>query len=93
MPTRSVAEGLPQQPRAQQLQSNRGVSVRAVINRSPAFEADPLRGDVIVHFADVDITDLDQFFDTEVQSEGKKVSVDFVRNGERKSVTVQLLTD
>lgn len=90
---RSVPEDLPQHPRAQQLQSNRSVSVRAVINRSPAFEADLPRGDVIVHFADVDITDLDQSFDTEVQNGGKKVSVDFVRNGERKSVTVQLLTD
>jgi hypothetical protein len=77
----------------QQLQSNRGVSIRAVINRSPAFLADLLRGDVIVRFAGVDIVDPDQFFDTVVQNEGKQVTVDFVRGGEKKTVTVQLLTD
>jgi hypothetical protein len=77
----------------QQLQSNKGVSIRAVIRRSPAFQADLLRGDVITRFAGVEILDPDQFFDTVVENQGKQVDVEFVRNGETKTVSVLLLTD
>jgi hypothetical protein len=77
----------------QQLQSNRGVSVRAVITRSPAFQSDVLRGDIITRFADVDILDPDQFFDTVVANQGKQVTVELFRNGEKKTITAQLLSD
>jgi S1-C subfamily serine protease len=69
------------------------VSVRAVITRSPAFQSDVLRGDIITRFADVDIFDPDQFFDTVVANQGKQVSVELFRNGEKKTITAQLLAD
>ncbi len=77
----------------QQLQSNRGVSVRAVIRRSPAFQSDILRGDILTRIADLDVFDPDQFFDAVVANQGKKVALEYFRNGEKKTIAVQLLTD
>lgn len=78
----------------QQLQTNRGVVIAAVIRNSPAFHADLLRNDVIVRFNGTPVTDPDQFFDVVVASEGQTVEVEVVRNGESKTFRdIQLGTD
>ena len=71
-------------------QSNRGVSVRAVINDSPAFNADILRGDIITSFAGVQVSGPDQFFATVAANAGKDVVVEVLRAGEPLTFRVRL---
>jgi len=74
----------------QKIQSNKGVIVQAVINDSPAFTADVLRHDVITKFADEAVINTDQFFDLVVRNSGRNVQVELNRNGELKTISVQL---
>lgn len=74
----------------QRLQSNHGLMVVAVIRDSPAFLADILRGDVIMKYANQDITSRRQFFDLVQANADKKIELQFERNGELKTMSVQL---
>jgi hypothetical protein len=71
-------------------QSNRGVVVRAVINDSPAFNADILRGDIITSFGGQQISGPDQFFQAVLAGAGKEIVVRILRAGEQKTFTVRL---
>lgn len=74
----------------QRIGSNRGVVVSAVINDSPAFDADILRGDVITAVSGTVMTSPDQFFDYVVANQGKEVQVELAREKERKTVTLTI---
>lgn len=74
----------------QELQSNRGVLVRAVIKGSPAFLADFLRDDVITSFAGEVVYDRDRFFELVTANQGQDVTVELLRHGEPRTVTVRL---
>ncbi|MBE0566699.1 MAG: PDZ domain-containing protein [Krumholzibacteria bacterium] len=76
-----------------ELQSNRGVLVRAVIKGSPAFLADFLRDDVITSFAGEVVYERDRFFELVAANQGKEVTVELVRLGEPRTVTVRLRRD
>jgi hypothetical protein len=71
-------------------QSNRGVVVRAVINDSPAFNADILRGDIITSFGGQQVSGPDQFFQAVLAGAGKDIVVRVLRGGEQKTYTVRL---
>jgi C-terminal processing protease CtpA/Prc len=77
----------------QELQSNRGVLVRAVIKGSPAFAADFLRDDVITSFAGEVVYEPDRFFELVEAHQGQEVEVELVRRGEPRTVTVRLRRD
>lgn len=74
----------------QQIQSNKGVVVQAVINDSPAFSANILRHDVITKFADEEVINPDQFFDLVVHNSGRSIQAEINRNGELKTISIQL---
>lgn len=77
----------------QQLQSNHGVQVQAVIRSSPAFAADILRGDIITSLAGESILDADHFFEIVEAHAGEQVTVEINRNGEAKTFQVPLETN
>lgn len=76
----------------QRLQSNHGLIVEAVIRDSPAFLADILRGDVIMKFANQDISSRTQFFDLVQANANEKIELQIERSGELKTMSVQLAT-
>ena len=67
--------------------------VRAVIKGSPAFLADFLRDDVITSFAGETIYDRDRFFELVTANTGQDVTVELLRRGEPRTVTVRLRRD
>jgi serine protease Do len=73
-----------------ELGSNKGVLVRVVIKDSPAYDADILRGDVLLSLAKVEIRDPDHFFSLVERNRGKTVSVLLYRNGQNLSKDVSI---
>ncbi|HNW91554.1 MAG TPA: S1C family serine protease, partial [bacterium] len=73
-----------------QLQSNRGVIVKIVVNRSPAFDADILRGDIITRFAGEPVADPADLFAKIKRLAGREVTVTLVRNSAAREITVRL---
>jgi hypothetical protein len=74
------------------IQSNKGVAVRAVIKRSPAFLADLFRGDILRRFAGKDVLDADEFFGLVAANAGKTVDLEFWRDGQNIQKKVSLRT-
>lgn len=72
------------------LQSNRGVIVKVVVNKSPAYNADILRDDIIIQFADEPVADPDDFFDKIKKHAGQKVTVKVIRDGTTRDITLTL---
>jgi hypothetical protein len=71
-----------------QYETNKGVGVFVVINGSPAFNADILKGDLLMSLAGEEIVTPDQFFDIVNRHAGQAVELGLIRDG--KSMTVQL---
>lgn len=71
-------------------QTNKGVVVRAVVVDSPAYEADILRGDVLTELAGEIVRTPDNFFDIVWRNEGKKVTLNLIRDGQPLTVQLQL---
>jgi hypothetical protein len=76
-----------------ELGTNKGVLVRLAVKNSPAYEADILRGDVLLSFGGTEVRDPDQFFTLVKKYEGKKVPVLIYRSGQNLSVDVTLGTE
>lgn len=72
------------------LQTNRAVIVTVVVNRSPAFAADVLRGDIITHFDRAPVLDPADFFEKVNTQAGRQVTVTIIRNGVARDVTLTL---
>lgn len=72
------------------IQSNKGVSVRAVVRRSPAFLADLFRGDVLRRVDGQEILGVEDFFEKIARKSGG-VDVDVWREGRelKKRVALQ----
>jgi hypothetical protein len=69
-------------------ETNKGVSVFVVINGSPAFNADILKGDLLMSLAGEEITTPDQFFDIVARHAGQTVDLGIIRGD--KSVDIRL---
>jgi hypothetical protein len=82
---------LPNQIR-QQLERNTGAYVEIVVTGSPAFNANILEGDVITKINGDDVTSTTDFSATILKFAGQKVEVEVWRNGQFKSLSVQLNT-
>ncbi|MBU0713430.1 PDZ domain-containing protein [bacterium] len=73
------------------LQSNKGVVVKVVINKSPAFNADILRGDIITLFNNDPVADPGDFFEKIKTHAGQTITVKIIRDGKPKDITLTLL--
>ena len=73
------------------LQTNRGVVVRIVVNRSPAYYADILRDDIITHFNGSPVNDPEDFFEKIEANAGKEVAVKILRDGVSLDISLTLL--
>jgi membrane-associated protease RseP (regulator of RpoE activity) len=67
----------------QELQSNKGVLVRAVAEGSPAFDADILPGDIIAGLDGIDVTSTAALGDLLRERSGRGLSVSIIRGGQR----------
>lgn len=76
----------------QQIGSNKGVLIYAVIKDSPAFEADILKGDVIKKIGDVSVYDPESFQRALSVYEGKETNVTILRGGKEITKSVKLRT-
>jgi len=74
----------------QELQSNKGVVVRLVVDESPAFDADILVGDIVLAIDGVSVSGMKSFSDLLRQRDGRSVSIALLRRGLRIEKTVQL---
>jgi hypothetical protein len=84
-----LVRGLDPQLR-QELETNHGVLIVAVITGSPAFTADMLRGDIIVSVAGERIQGTDHFFDLVIANSGATVPVEVLRNGQPLSFSIAI---
>lgn len=75
----------------QDLQTNRGVAVRLVVDNTPAFNSDLLVGDVLVKIDGIQISNTPNFEDLLRQRVGKQVALSVLRRGKPLEKQVQLL--
>lgn len=74
----------------QELQSNRGVAIQVVVDKTPAYQADLLSGDIIVAVDGQSITDHEDLTQALRNKDGQTVSLTVVRRGARIEKVVQL---
>lgn len=71
-------------------QRNAGVSVAFIVNDSPAFRANILKGDVITAIDDDEVISPTSFHDICVKHAGQKVTVSVLRGDEAKKIAITL---
>jgi hypothetical protein len=74
----------------QQIGSNKGVLVYAVIKNSPAFRADILKGDILRKIGDLELYDPKSFQEAVGKYAGQKVIVQILRDGKEIQKEIQL---
>jgi C-terminal processing protease CtpA/Prc len=72
------------------IQSNKGVLVKAVVRKSPAFLADCFRGDIVRQLGDHEVLGADDFFEAVQAQAGKSVALVLWRDGKTLNKTVTL---
>jgi hypothetical protein len=75
------------------LQTNRGVVVKVVVRKTPAYNADILRGDIITQFSGEPIADPEDFFEKIRAHAGQQITVKIIRDGIPKNITLTLLSN
>lgn len=83
------AQALPTEVR-QQLQRNAGIIAWVVLSGSPAFAANILEGDVILKFNGEDVISVEDYGQKLNNLAGQKIDIEIWRNGQSKTVPVQL---
>jgi len=74
----------------QEIQSNKGVIVAAVMKGSPAFKADIIKGDILKRIENTEIYDAASFSSVVEQFAGKKVKLIIYRNGNEIKKSISL---
>jgi len=74
----------------QELQTNKGVVVRLVVDGSPAFDADVLVGDVLTAIDGIPISGVRACTQLLAERHGKLVSLSIVRRGQRMEKAIQV---
>ena len=72
------------------LQRNTGVFISTIVEGSPAFNANVMRGDVIIEFADKPISTFQELNDLLPTLAGQTVKITVLRGGETKVLEVHL---
>jgi S1-C subfamily serine protease len=80
---------LPDDLRAK-LQRNTGLVVKSVVSGSPAFNANVLRGDIILKISGEDVIDFPSFQKQIERMAGQTVSLDILRGDTPKTILVPL---
>lgn len=80
---------LPEDIRAK-LERNTGVLVAAIIEGSPAFRANIIRGDVITQFGDTPIDTVQNLLDATRANAGQRIPVTIIRGTRTLTIEVQL---
>lgn len=75
----------------QELQTNRGVAVRLVVDNTPAFTSDLLVGDILITIDGIQISNTPNFENLLRQRVGKLVALSVLRHGKPLEKQVQLL--
>jgi hypothetical protein len=75
---------------AEEIGTNKGALIKAVIKGSPAFMADVLRGDVVKSINGIEVIDSKTALDLIRQNVGKKISVNLLRKGKAVKKHFQL---
>ena len=73
-----------------QLERNTGVYVWVVRTDSPAFYSNILEGDVILKMNGDDVTSVENYVNKYMRLAGQKVDMEIWRNGQYKTISVQL---
>lgn len=73
-----------------QINSNKGLLVKAVVKGSPAFSADLLKGDIIKKINDAEIINAKVFYGVLREHAGENVDVLLIRNEKEITKTIQL---
>jgi hypothetical protein len=74
----------------QQLGTNKGIVVLAVVTGSPAFKADIFKGDIVTKVNDQEIIDSKDLFHTVVPLQGQAATLTILRNGQTLTKQVQI---
>jgi len=74
----------------QELQTNKGATVRLVVDGTPAFDADLLVGDVVTAVDGIAISSAQAFNELLRERRGKLISLFIVRRGQRIEKAIQL---
>jgi C-terminal processing protease CtpA/Prc len=80
---------LPDDLRAR-LQRNTGLIVKSVVSGTPAFNADVLRGDIILRISGENVTDAASFQKQLERMAGQSISLDILRGDTQKNIEVPL---
>ncbi len=76
----------------QEIGSNKGMLISAVIKGSPAFHADILRGDILRRIGNIEIYSSESYEEALKQYQGQAVSVMIYRKGEKIEKEIKLNT-
>ncbi len=85
----AVVQDLTDEQKAR-LQTNRGLSVRALVTDSPAFQADLLKGDIILKIDGQQVPSAQKFYEGLIQKAGQDVKLSILRNDKTIEKTVRL---
>jgi len=72
------------------LQTNRGVIVKVVVRKTPAYNADILKNDIITMFEGEPVSDTEDFFEKINKHAGKQVKIKIIRDNKPRDITVTL---
>lgn len=71
------------------LQRNQGVVITLIIKQTPAWDANLLPGDVIIRLNGRVVADAQEFTNLLTGNAGQSITLDIVRNGENKMITLR----
>ncbi|MBO6801626.1 MAG: PDZ domain-containing protein [Balneola sp.] len=74
----------------QALETNKGIVITAVVNNSPAFLSDILKGDILKQFGSVEIINSESFQKAIQQYKGDTIQIEFLRKGQSRKASVTL---
>lgn len=74
----------------QMLQTNKGVTIRLIVDDSPAFDADLLIGDIITAIDGTSITNSERFAAILGEKRGQLITISIVRHGQHIEKKVQM---
>jgi hypothetical protein len=74
----------------QQLERNTGGYLSVIVKNSPAFNANVLSGDVLIHMNQRDVNNCQDFMNAIAEYSGQKVAIEIIRKNQIKTISVQL---
>lgn len=73
-----------------ELNLNKGLLIKAVVDHSPAYEANVIPGDIVIQLNNVNVESVAQFQNLIYQNAGRTVGLRIIRKGEEKNIEVRM---